>query len=124
MEVNPKDNHPNYRESITLGTTTFSNREIADVITNLKSKFPGNSYDVVRKNCNTFTNCLSEAIIKKPIPGWVNRLANMGKFIYECNDFIMNKPYSAFHETSANELGVTIHEKEDVFSKGSGVTIG
>jgi hypothetical protein len=79
MEVSPKTNHPNFRESILLGVTSYSYREIFSVLDNLKSKFPGNSYHLIRKNCNTFTNCFSEAILHKPIPSWVNRMANAGK---------------------------------------------
>ena len=79
-------------------------RDINKVVDSIRDKFPGNSYDVMRKNCNTFTNCLCESILKKSIPGWVNRLANIGKFFYEVNDFIRMKPYSIIHETSANEF--------------------
>lgn len=80
MEVTPKTNHPNFRESILLGKTSLSPKEINKIIDSLRDKFPGDSYDVIRKNCNTFTNCVCEAILHKKIPGYVNRLANWGKF--------------------------------------------
>ncbi len=79
MEVTPKVNHPNFRETIVLGKTKFTYREINTVLDDLKVKFAGNSYHVIRKNCNTFTNCLSEAIMHKKIPGFINRMANIGK---------------------------------------------
>ena len=59
MEVQPKVNHPNFRDSILLGVTTYKYREIFDMLDNIKEKFPGNSYHVIRKNCNTFTNCFA-----------------------------------------------------------------
>lgn len=58
MEVSPKVNHPNFRETILLGKTTMPLYEIHKVIDNLRDKFPGNSYNTIRKNCNTFTNCV------------------------------------------------------------------
>ena len=79
MEVPPKVNHPNFRESILLGKTTIEYKEIFRIIDELKDKFAGNSYHLTRKNCNTFTNCVSEAILNKSIPGYVNRLAKIGK---------------------------------------------
>lgn len=79
MEVSPKVNHPNFRETILLGVTTYKYREIYSILDGIKAKFSGNSYHVIRKNCNTFTNCFAEALLHKPIPAWVNRMANMGK---------------------------------------------
>lgn len=58
MEVSPKVNHPNFRESISLGKTSLAPHEIHKIIDSLRDRFPGNSYDVIRKNCNTFTNCV------------------------------------------------------------------
>lgn len=82
MEVTPKTNHPNFRESVLLGKTTLAPAEITRIINSLRDKFPGDSYDVIRKNCNTFTNCVSEAVLHKGIPGYVNRLANWAKVFY------------------------------------------
>jgi hypothetical protein len=90
----------------------------------IKERFPGNSYHVIRKNCNTFTNCFAEALLHKPIPAWVNRMANMAKGMMEINDFFGMRPYDQKYETSAHELGVKLQEKREVFSKGSGVSIG
>jgi hypothetical protein len=49
---------------------------------------------VIRKNCNTFTNCVCEAVLHKKIPGFVNRLANMAKIFYEIDDFFRMRPYN------------------------------
>ena len=81
----------------------------------IKEKFPGNSYHLIRKNCNTFTNCFAEALLHKPIPGWVNRMANIGKFFIEINDFFGMRPYDPRYETSAQELGVKLEEKKGAF---------
>ena len=95
MEVPPKVNHPNIRESILLGTTKYSYREIYSMLDNIKEKFPGNSYHLIRKNCNTFTNCFAEALLHEPIPSWVNRMANIGKVFLEINDFFGMRAYDS-----------------------------
>lgn len=74
----------------------------------IKEKFSGNSYHVIRKNCNTFTNCFAEALLHKPIPSWVNRMANIAKAMLEISDFIGMRPYDVKYETSAQELGVKL----------------
>ena len=71
------------------------------MLDNIKLKFPGNSYHVIRKNCNTFTNCFSEALLHQPIPSWVNRMANIGKAFMEINDFFAMRAYDVRYETSA-----------------------
>lgn len=101
MEVAPKVNHPNFRETILLGVTTYKYREIFDMLDNIKEKFPGNSYHVIRKNCNTFTNCFADALLHKSIPSWVNRMANIGKGMLEIQDFFGMRPYDRKYETSA-----------------------
>ena len=100
-------------------------KEIFRVIDELKDKFPGNSYDLIRKNCNTFTNCVCEAILGKSIPGFVNRMAKMGKFFYEINDFIMMVPYLTTRNMKyVQQTGSESQEDENVFDSGSGVQIG
>lgn len=79
---------------------------------------------MIRKNCNTFTNCVCEALLHKEIPGYVNRLANMGKCLMELDDFFRLRPYDKKYEVSAAELGVQRLEEKSSFGKGSGVMIG
>lgn len=123
MEVAPKVNHPNFRESILLGKTSLSYREIEAIVDQLMNKFPGNSYHIVKKNCNTFTNCLCEAIFHRPLPGFVNRLANAAKLFFEMDDFFRMRPYDEKYEVSAKALGVMSKSQSSPF-QGSGVIIG
>jgi hypothetical protein len=125
MEVTPKTNTPNFREAIHLGKTTLHWREINKILDDLREAFPGNSYHVIRKNCNTFSNCLCEALLGKKIPGYVNRMANIGKVFLEVDDFIRMRPYDSKFEVSAKELGIQGKSaKKESFSGSSGVMIG
>jgi hypothetical protein len=66
---------------------------------------------------------VSEAVLHKPIPGWVNRMANIGKFVMEIQDFIGMKPYDLKYEVNAAELGV-VTKNTNPFEGSEGVVIG
>jgi hypothetical protein len=67
-----------YRETVDIGVTTLSQKEIAAVIAELSVAYQGSSYDLTRVNCNTFTNALCLRLTGVGIPPWINRAANIG----------------------------------------------
>lgn len=74
------DGQCKFRERILLGETQLSSSKIEEQLAHITQQFPGNSYDVVHKNCNHFTEAFSRSIFNKSVqPGWVNRSANYGK---------------------------------------------
>ena len=83
------------------------------MLDNIKEKFSGNSYHLIKKNCNTFTNCFAEALLHKPIPSWINRMANIGKFFIESQEFLSMRPYN-FKSFHVNKTYSTC-EKEQCF---------
>lgn len=68
-----------YRESIVMGTFEGGSNELRRVMDNLKNEFTGDSYNLVFRNCNHFANALCWALLKKKVPGYVNRLAEFGR---------------------------------------------
>jgi hypothetical protein len=70
-----------FRESIEIGTTTLSRGEINDVIGELSAAYQGSAYNLTSKNCNTFSNALCMRLCNRPIPGWVNRIADLGAIV-------------------------------------------
>ncbi|WCJ25828.1 PPPDE putative thiol peptidase family protein [Euphorbia peplus] len=71
-----------YRRSVPLGTTTMSRAEVRSFMERLSAKYHGDTYHLIAKNCNHFTDEVCTELTGKPIPGWVNRLARVGSF---CN---------------------------------------
>ncbi|KAK4257365.1 hypothetical protein QN277_006961 [Acacia crassicarpa] len=67
-----------YRRSITLGQINMHPSEFQTFIENMASEYYGDTYHLISKNCNHFTDDLSRRLTGKRIPGWVNRLANLG----------------------------------------------
>ncbi|KAJ0964707.1 hypothetical protein J5N97_025845 [Dioscorea zingiberensis] len=77
FEVEPK-NCPGfvYRCSITLGRINLSPSESRAFMEHLASDYYGDTYHLISKNCNHFTDDVCMKLIGKQIPGWVNRLAS------------------------------------------------
>ncbi|XP_002157519.1 deubiquitinase DESI2 isoform X2 [Hydra vulgaris] len=83
IDMEPKDEFElgegfTFKESIFIGTTDFTERDVNDIITMFGKSYLGNSYHLVKKNCNHFTNELTKYLCGKEIPGWINRLASIG----------------------------------------------
>lgn len=67
-----------YRESIILGNTNCSPSKVNQILRELCREWPGNSYDLLSKNCNHFCDELCERLGVQKLPAWVNRFANAG----------------------------------------------
>ncbi|OMO59587.1 hypothetical protein CCACVL1_24745 [Corchorus capsularis] len=71
-----------FRRSVLLGSTDMSRSEFRSFMEQLSQKYHGDTYHLIAKNCNHFTEEVCRQLTGKPIPGWVNRLARLGSF---CN---------------------------------------
>ncbi|KAL2929459.1 hypothetical protein RDABS01_034870 [Bienertia sinuspersici] len=67
-----------YRCSIPLGRTSMSQSEFRTFIEHMASEYHGDTYHLITKNCNHFTDDVTDRLTGKKIPGWVNRLARAG----------------------------------------------
>jgi hypothetical protein len=86
FEVEPK-NCPGfiYRCSIFIGHTNLNPLEFREFIQRMASEYHGDTYHLISKNCNHFTDDICIRLAGKSIPCWVNRLARLGNnhlFIY------------------------------------------
>ncbi|XP_061342015.1 uncharacterized protein LOC133288303 [Gastrolobium bilobum] len=72
-----------YRKSLVLGRTNFNIFKVNQILRELSREWPGNSYDLLSKNCNHFCDefCVRLGVPKPP--GWVNRFANAGDIAME-----------------------------------------
>lgn len=71
-----------YRRSVHLGTTSLNSVEFRSFIEQCADEYYGDTYHLIIKNCNHFSDDVCRRLTGKPIPGWVNRLARVG---YMCN---------------------------------------
>ncbi|OWM65976.1 hypothetical protein CDL15_Pgr015401 [Punica granatum] len=66
-----------YRCSISLGRVNMPSTVFRTFIENMASEYHGDTYHLISKNCNHFTDDLSRRLTGRGIPGWVNRLAGI-----------------------------------------------
>jgi hypothetical protein len=67
-----------YRECIILGKTNCLKPKVAQILRELSREWPGESYDLLSRNCNHFCDELCARLGVPRIPGWVNRFAHAG----------------------------------------------
>eukprot|EP00811_Abedinium_folium_P005222 NODE_14808_length_1084_cov_6.211076.p2 GENE.NODE_14808_length_1084_cov_6.211076~~NODE_14808_length_1084_cov_6.211076.p2 ORF type:complete len:277 (+),score=100.32 NODE_14808_length_1084_cov_6.211076:96-833(+) len=57
----------------------MSRDEALRIVEELRREFPASSYDLMSRNCNTFSDALCKRLCNgQGIPSWVNRLAGVG----------------------------------------------
>ncbi|GMJ00423.1 hypothetical protein like AT4G17486 [Hibiscus trionum] len=66
-----------FRRSVLLGSTNMSRSEFRLFMEQLSQKYHGDTYHLISKNCNHFTDEVCLQLTGKRIPGWVNRLARL-----------------------------------------------
>ncbi|XP_027071216.1 deSI-like protein At4g17486 [Coffea eugenioides] len=81
FEVEPKS-CPGFifRSSVPLGRINMPPSEFRTFIESVASEYHGDTYHLISKNCNHFTDDMARRLTGRGIPGWVNRLAHMGAF--------------------------------------------
>ncbi|XP_072984052.1 deSI-like protein At4g17486 [Typha latifolia] len=67
-----------YRCSISLGRIDMHPNEFREFMENIAADYHGDTYHLISKNCNHFTDDVSMKLTERGIPGWVNRLAKIG----------------------------------------------
>lgn len=68
-----------YRRSVWMGSIDMSRSEIQSFMEHMSALYHGDTYHLIDKNCNHFTEDVCMRLTGRPIPGWVNRLARLGK---------------------------------------------
>eukprot|EP00442_Polarella_glacialis_P048053 CAMPEP_0115069386 /NCGR_PEP_ID=MMETSP0227-20121206/12528_1 /TAXON_ID=89957 /ORGANISM="Polarella glacialis, Strain CCMP 1383" /LENGTH=368 /DNA_ID=CAMNT_0002455781 /DNA_START=113 /DNA_END=1219 /DNA_ORIENTATION=+ len=73
-----------YRQSINLGPTSLKDWEVRYLIRGkLAMKWPGGTYDLLRRNCIHFTEELALGLGVQPVPGWVTGLHQTGASVLQ-----------------------------------------
>ena len=72
-----------FRESIDMGVFSGTSSDLDRILDDLRPHFRGEKYNILTKNCNSFADALCQKLVRKPIPGFVNRMATIGSY-FEC----------------------------------------
>jgi hypothetical protein len=68
-----------FREQIYVGICKKSDFEISSIIAEMKNEYQANTYHIIDRNCNHFADDLCMRLCGKHIPGFINRVARIGK---------------------------------------------
>lgn len=65
-----------YRDTVDLGECKLSREEVRAVVKRMSREWPGDSYDILTRNCCHFCEAFCQGIeTSKPVPLWLNRMA-------------------------------------------------
>lgn len=80
ISCDPPKTHPqhHYRQTVKLGYTQFKDEEISEIMSSLVEEYPGDDYDLLRRNCCHFADDFCQRLGVGPFPGWIHRLARIG----------------------------------------------
>lgn len=67
-----------FRETLELGTTGMSKREVVRLVERWREVWTADSYDLLSRNCCHFAHAFSLALGTGPVPAWLNRAAHTG----------------------------------------------
>ncbi|CAN1323564.1 DeSI-like protein At4g17486 [Linum perenne] len=68
-----------FRRSIFVGTTSLDPNQVREFMEQHAANYHGDTYHLIVKNCNHFCKDVCYKLTGRPIPKWVNRLAQIGK---------------------------------------------
>lgn len=103
------------RETIVIGETMKSRKDIADIIHSLRDQYGGNDYNLITRNCNTFANSLCSRILGIDIPGYVNRLANFGRIFEPIIAFFVSLFIDQSQSQSQSKYSYQVNEEKQKF---------
>jgi len=72
------------KEIIDYGIYTGTSSELEEIIREMSVEFKGNTYHLVNKNCNSFSDEFLRRLMNESIPNYVNRVAWIGSGMLSC----------------------------------------
>jgi hypothetical protein len=77
--VEPKNNpQHSFRQTVRMRRSKIGPEGIADIITQMIEEYPGDGYDLLRRNCCHFAEDFCLRLGAGRMPGWIHRLARVG----------------------------------------------
>ena len=69
-----------YHSSLDMGETALDSSQVSSILCRYRRDWI-DSYDMVGRNCNDFTDCICRELIGVGLPDWINRSAKIGTFV-------------------------------------------
>eukprot|EP00933_Yihiella_yeosuensis_P082331 TRINITY_DN96181_c0_g1_i1.p1 TRINITY_DN96181_c0_g1~~TRINITY_DN96181_c0_g1_i1.p1 ORF type:complete len:270 (-),score=30.01 TRINITY_DN96181_c0_g1_i1:122-931(-) len=71
----------NFRETVAMGSTRMTEKDVARLVKELMKEWPGPAYDLLRHNCTHFAKEICQRLDVGPVPRWVMNLSAAGATI-------------------------------------------
>ena len=85
-----------YNRTIEMGHSCLEEKEILDLIHRMEDEWPGDSYNVVKRNCCHFSEALLISLrTPRTFPSWINKLAKTGAKLEAGSRAAMHKAMDA-----------------------------
>lgn len=105
----PKENDAHsYRETIPVGYTTLTHKEVKKILKEMSPAWEGPSYDLLSRNCCTFCQVFLPLLgtSVEPFPGWINRTARAGA-LCQTTAITVTETITSTSKAIDQKLGVT-----------------
>jgi len=67
-----------FRETLSMGYTSLSPRQVMQIIEEMKEEWKGCTYNVLSRNCHSFSDAFCRRLGVAGLPSWINDLAGTG----------------------------------------------
>jgi len=102
----------NYRESLSMGRTSFNYSQVAALLAEMKAEWPGPEYDLLRNNCTHFARAFCGRLGVSPVPRWVTNLGAAGAHVQEGVVVIKHVASAPFviAKAKAHDIDANVHD--------------
>ena len=104
-----------YRESIEMGNTTLTKKEVADLLTNMEPDWKSGAYDLLSRNCCTFSDAFCQGLGVGKIPERITCLAAAGSTVRDAGRSVVSSVGGAIERAEVKQKTAQI---------GSGISNG
>eukprot|EP01084_Bolivina_argentea_P098419 176878_1 len=101
----------------------YTNKSGSGLERTLRRHFEGGTYDLLRKNCNSFSDCALWYLLRQRIPSTYTRMESIGKSEM-LGSLMQNGEYKPNPKADGFDKEKVIEECKDIFEKTSGLQLG
>lgn len=101
-----------FKETIEMGYTQLSQDELRRILAEMMAEWHGADYNLLNRNCCSFSNQLCEKLGVGPIPSWVNRFATAGTELKQSAEAGIEAAKGAYRDMS--ERAAAADEKHKI----------
>lgn len=102
-----------YRESIYLGDCKKTIKEVQSILDSMKPEWMGPTYNLLRKNCCSFSNAFAQKLGVGEIPNWVHHLADVGAALDDDVKAVVHGLHSIEDSVEGVFHHQTVHDPDD-----------